>query len=369
MRCRPFIALAVFAFPLTTARSQRPSLPRDKDPNDWGAYYDEGVDWLGKNNTRAGENFSYASHLRPDRAEPILGLWLTFWARDIGRYERYLQDDERVLRDPNVIRADSLRERAFRRNPFVHQGLIVVIWDQLPGRWRDDPLTRGWLALGQAHLPEALIRFGRLSDGDSVRYGYLRFVRASAFVNSRHLDSATSEISRLLAQLRAQDAKSLGNGYESKELLEYAMGLLLLNQQRVPAAREAFGRAVVENAAFAPAHAKLGDIAFSLNDTATALLEYALAAETDPTDVEIRIGQGKVLRQAGHMTQAIAEFKKAILLEPLYATPYFMLASALEDSSDKPGAAEAYSQFLSHATGDDPRRAQAEQKLLALKAP
>lgn len=206
MRYRMFLALAIVALPLATGRSQRPSLPRDKDPNDWEAYYYAGVDWLAKNNGRAEEDFANASHLR-----------------------------------------------------------------------------------------------------------------------------------------------------------------LQLQARRVPAAREALGRTVVENAAFAPAHAMLGEIAFSRNDTATTLLEYGLAAETDPTDVEIRIGRGKALRQAGQGTQAIAEFRKAIVLEPLYATPYFMLAAALEESGDKPGATEAYSLFLSHATRDDPRRAQVAQKLLALK--
>ena len=169
----------------------------------------------------------------------------------------------------------------------------------------------------------------------------------------------------MLAQLRAEDAKSLGNGYESKELLEYAMGLLQLHAQRTTAAREAFGRAVVENAGFTPAHSMLGELAMSRNDTATALLEYGLAAETDPGDVEVVIGLGKALRQAKHLNPAAAQFRNAITIEPLYATPYF-LAATLDELGDRNAAAEAYKQFLSRAAASDPRRTEAEQKLTAL---
>lgn len=345
----------------------RPSLPRDKDPNDWEAYYDVGVDQLGHDSQRSDAAFAWASHLRPDRPEPLYGRWLAFHIRDIDRFERYLRDDEKTLRDPQVLHADSLRAAAFRRNPFVHQGLIVVLWDKLPGRWREDPLTRGWLNLGEAKLPEAVDRFGTMISRDPGKYGYLRFVRASALVNMHRYDSAAADISALLAQERAQDAKTLGNGYESKELLEYALGLLQLNLHRPALAREAFGRATVENAGFAPAHAMLGELAVAAHDSATALLEYGLAAETDPTDVEILIGYGKALRLARRPADAAAQFKKAVGLEPYYAEPYFHLGQALDESGDKAGASDAYAQFLAKSTQYDPRRSVAEQKVQALK--
>ena len=356
------------ASPFSLAAQRQPSLPRDKDPNDWDAYYSAGVEYLGKRNDRAEELFAYASHLRPDRAEPLYGLWLAFWAHDIGLFERYLRDDERVLKDPKVIAAESLRVRAFRRNPFVHQGLIVVLYDQLPGRWQNDPVTRGWLSLGAAHFNDATERFGRAIDSDPDRYGWLRFVRASAFVNAGRLDSAAADLSAYLAQLRSEEAKSLGNGYESKEVLEYALGLLHLQARRTTAAREAFGRATVENAAYAPAHAMLGELAMSRNDTATALMEYGLATETEPNDVELAIGFGKALRQAKHLAEAIAQFQKAVRLEPLYAEPYYLLAPALAESGDKAGAAAAYTQFLARSPESDLRRGAVQLTLQSLPA-
>lgn len=350
------------ALALPAGAQQRPSLPSDKDANDWEAYYNLGVEQLGHSSRNAEAAFIWASHLRPDRPEPLYGQWIAFWSRDIGKFEQYLRDDDRLLNDPQIVRVESLRRQALRRNPFVHQGLIVFLWDQLPGQWRDDPLTRGWIYLGQAKLPEALARFGDVERRDPEKYGYLRFLRASAFVNLRRFDSAAAEISALLTQERAQDAKSLGNGYESKELLEYALGLLQLNMKETAAAREAFGRATVENASFAPAHAMLGEIAAAARDTATVLLEYGLAAETDPTDVEILLGYGKVLRLAHRPADAVVQLRRATALEPYYAEPYFHLGLALEDIGDKTAAAAAYTQFLSRSTQWDPRRQVAEQK-------
>jgi tetratricopeptide (TPR) repeat protein len=362
------LSLLLSAIALVGARAQRPELPDDKDPNNWEDYYDDGVKLLGHSSKGAQERFEYAMHLRPDRAEPIYGQWITFWARDIGRFERYLNDDERVVQDPLVVRAESLRALAYRRNPFVHEGLIVFVWDQLPGQWRDDPLTRAWIFLGQAKLPQALDVFGQIIRREPEKYGYLRFVRASAFVNTGHVDSAAVEISSLLAQLRREDAKTLGNGYESKELLEYALGLLQLQLRHPAAAREAFGRATVENAAFAPAHAALAEMALAANDTTTALLESGLARETEPNDVLFAVLRARVLRQAYRHSEAATEFRRAIAMEPLYAEPYYLLGVTLEESGDKAGAVEAYTRFLAHASRYEPRRGPVELKLPTLKS-
>jgi predicted Zn-dependent protease len=266
------------------------------------------------------------------------------------------------------VRAESLRALAYRRNPFVHEGLIVFVWDQLPGQWRDDPLTRAWIFLGQAKLQQALDLFGNVIRREPEKYGYLRFVRASAFVNTGHADSAAAEISTLLAQLRTEDTKTLGNGYESKELVEYAMGLLQLQLRHPAAAREAFGRATVENAAFAPAHAALAEMAIAANDTATALLESGLARETDPNDVLFTVLRARVLRQALRHEEAAAEFRKAIAMEPLYAEPYYLLGVTLEEFGDRAGAAEAYAQFLAHASRYEPRRGAVELRLPGLRS-
>src|SRR4029079_16602052 len=125
------------------------------------------------------------------------------------------------------------------------------------------------------------------------RNGYLRFVRASAFVNSHRPDSAAVQLDSLLAQLRAEDQKVLVTGYESKAMIEHAIGLLHLLGNRLAPARDAFSRALLEDASFALSHAMLGEIAISAKDSAAALLEYGMATETGPGDVEYIVGLGK----------------------------------------------------------------------------
>ena len=360
-------ALALTIPTVGAAQSEaKPRLPTGVDPFDWEAYFDWGTEHLAKDLTASDSAILWSSRLRPDRAEPLFARWITFWARDIRLFEKYLEDDDKTLHEPRVAEAEALRARALRRNPFVHQGMIVYLYQKLPGYIRDTPVTRAWFALGEGDLPRALGLFATVISREPQRFGYLRFVRASAFVNSGKPDSAAAEIEALLKQLRAEDAKSLGNGYESKALLEYALGLVELRRNHTATAHEAFGRAIVEDAAFSPAHAMLGELAMNAHDTTTALLEYGLATETDSTDVELILGMGRALLVAKRPADAAAQFQRAVRLEPLYAEPYVRLASALEAKGDRPGAAAAYAQFLQHISQDDYRRGDIQHRIQLL---
>lgn len=356
----------VSSLPYAQKTPERPSVKRGADRNDWEAYYDLGIELLQSDRgAQAEAAFFWASRLRPDRAEPLYARWIAFWVRDsktFDKFEDYLRGDERVLRDPQVQQADSLRYSALRRSPFVHQGLLIYLYDHLPGRWKDDQITAGWIALGQGKLPMALERFGRLVAADQKKYGYLRFVRASAFANSSQFDSAAGQLSSLLTQLRGEDDKTLGSMYQSKELLEFALGLLHQQMRRTTAAKEAFGRAVAENAAFAPAHAALGRMAIAARDSSTALVEFELAVETEPNDVVLRIGYGQALLLARRPKEAAAQFQKAVELEPYYAEPVFFLATALEGAGDAAAAKPRFGQFLELASRSDPHWAEAERK-------
>ena len=346
---------------------QRPKLADDADPNDWEAYFDAGVKKLQRQPGAASDAFYWAARLNPSRAEPLVAQWVSFWAaQGVEKFVRYLEDDEELLRDPKVVRAESLRSLALARNPFVHQGLVMALYNALPGGFREDVMTTAWIYFGRGDLPHALERFKTAIDRDPKRYGYAHFYRASAFVNLSQYDSAAAEIGVLLQQLRAEDEKKVGQGYQSKELLEYAAGLLLLNRNRVDAAREGFGRAVVEDASYTPPHMVLGDMAVSAHDTATALLEYGTAVQIDSTDVMVRIGYGKALVAAQRAADAAVQFRKAAELEPYYAETHFLLASALEASGDKVAAANAYRQFIATARRSDFRRYKAQDKIAEL---
>ena len=340
-----------------------PALPPGADPNDWEAYFDLGVRLLAVRARDAEAAFARAAQLRPDRAEPLFGAWVAFHGRDHERFARYLRDDERTLRDPAVLRADAARALAFWRNPFVHQGLIVGVMDQLPGRWNEDLETRGWLALARADLPRATDLFGQVVRRSPDRNGWLRFVRASAFVNGGRPDSALAELTALLAQRRAADERRTVGRYEPKAMLEYASGLLHLQGRRSEAAREAFGRALVEDAAYAPAHAMLGAMAQAAGDSTAALLELGTATQLAPDDPVFHLWHADALERAGRPGEAAIALRRATALAPRWPDPHRRLALVLARAGDAAGARDANAAFLARAPRRDPSRGAAEQEM------
>lgn len=245
----------------------------------------------------------------------------------------------------------------------------MFLYDLLPGKWGDDAITRGWIAYANGELQQAADAFGRAVARDPKKFGYLRYNRASALLNLQRVDSAAAELATLLAQLREQDSATVGQGYQSKELLEYAAGMLNMLQRRTAEAKQSFARSVTENPGFVPAHAMLGDLALQKKDTTSALLEYATAVEIDPSDVMLRLGYGKVLLAAGRSKDAVTQMRAAVALEPFFAAAYFRLGNALEVSGDTKAATAAYAQFVARAPREDPLRAQAEEVLKILSAP
>jgi tetratricopeptide (TPR) repeat protein len=344
----------------------RPRLPAAADTNDWEAYYDYGASLLRQDPRRAEAAMRWAARLDPTRAEPLFAQYVTYWLRFPERFGQYLRDDEKVLRMPEVQAVDSLRGLAMRRNPFVHQGLIFVAYDQLPGRYREDVVTTAWLAYANGRMPQALALFGRAIERDPARYGYLRFTRAAAFVSQAAYDSALAEVTTLLADLRQRDEQQVGRMYESKAMLEYAAGLLQAQRRRTAEARTALGRATVENYAFAPAHAALGQLALARGDTAEAVREYALAVELDGADPVFRMGYGEALLRARRVADAVPHFQAVLRTEPHYAEVYLQLGVALEAAGMPAEARTAYGEFVRRAPRRSPALPQVRQRLQAL---
>jgi hypothetical protein len=358
-RVLPFVA-CLLAAPLVRTAGQeprRPDLPRDADPNDWGAYYDRGM-YLLLRDSRAAESYlEWASRLDPTRAEPLYARWALYWVRHPDELMKGLfERDRRVWREPAARRAEALRLEALTRNPFVHEGPSAAMYERLPVSFLSNPAIRGWISYAAGRLPVALDQFAKAVQTDPEGFGYLRFTRASAFVNLAQFDSAGAELRTLLAQQREKDEKTLGHGYESKELLEYALGLLHLQARRVPEAREAFGRALLENAGFAPAHARMGELALASGDTANALLELGMAVEIDGSDVLLRLGYANALLSAERPGDALKQLRVAVQLAPDYAEPYHALASLLDQSGQGREAVANYERFLARAPRSDPRR-------------
>jgi tetratricopeptide (TPR) repeat protein len=348
----------------------RPILERSADPNDWIAYFDYGVAAIRLRPHRADSAFYWASRLDPSRAEPLLGRWVAFWLQDIGRFEAYLQERPKTLESPAVVRADSLYRRSLERNPFVPQNLRILPYAALPGYWLTDVGTQGWLAYARGDYQQALERFGRLIARNPEKYVGVHYYRALAFMPMGRFDSAGAEMQAMITTLRRRDATgTTSQVYESKELVEYGVGLLALVRGDDAGARAAFERALQENLGFAPAHGELGDLALARRAWAAAAAEYAQAVELAPADGWIRSRYGAVLANIGKPAEAVTQLREAIELEPYFADSYLTLAGALEATGDKVGAMAALEGFLARA----PRRATAQieaaqRRLAALRS-
>jgi tetratricopeptide (TPR) repeat protein len=360
--CRIVLACALLVAGVESSAAQvalrgepprRLRLDATADTNDWQHYFDYGAAVIQAFPNRADTAFYWAARLDPSRAEPLFARWVTFWLTDVMRFMDYMENNTRVRESPAVRRLDTLYLHALERNPFVPQTLLVLPYDKLPGEWREDPRTLGWLAYSRLDYVTAADYFGRLVSENPDKYAWVRYDRALALVPQGLYDSARVEIVALLTTLRrGERGPHLSPVYQSKELMEYGVGLLELVQGNLEAARAAFGRALVENLAFFPAHAMLGDLALARHDTAAAAQEYAQAAELAPAEPWILYRDGVALTGVRRYRDAVAPLERAIALEPLYAQPYLALGYALEAAGDRAGAVRAFQQYLQRA----PRR-------------
>lgn len=324
---------------------ERPSLPRGVDANSWESYFDLGMRLAPRLPTSAEAAFYWASRLDPSRAEPLYARWAAFHLRDVGRWERYLADDPRVMERPNVIRADSLRWRAYLRNPFVHRGLELILMDQLPGRWGNDHATRAWLAYGQGDFARAADEFGRIADRNP------RFAAwaVMANVSAGRFAEATAHMDSLLARTRREENRRLTRPDETKEMYEYSLGLLHRARHNTTEATAAMQRALLENLAFYPARVQLAEMDVEAGRIAEAVEQLQQAAEIAPEDGYVQFRLGAALLQAGKPAEAVTALRSARRLEPFYAAIDLLLGAALERGGDTAGAKEAYTRYLSHA--------------------
>lgn len=338
-------------------RAQEPMLPpkidKDHDPNDWESYYEIGVDQLPRMSSKADAAFYWAGRHDPTRAEPIFGRWVAFWMADISEWPDYLEGSPRVLEEKEVIAADSVRYRAWERNPFVNEALVALLDQKAFGStYSSDLLSQGWVSYVNQRYQDAISSYtAALGDGKKGRY-LIHFEIALVYTQMSRYDSAAWHVEQLLEAMRGDDRKHIVYLYNSKEMFEYALGLLYAAQGKFADAREAQSRALQENLAFAPAHAELGRLAQMRADNKTAAEEYGQAVELAPNDGAMRYWYGKALLRAKRTDEGADQLRTAVRLEPYFADPYLSLGAAYEVQHDSTKAVAAYTEFVKRA----PRR-------------
>jgi tetratricopeptide (TPR) repeat protein len=347
---------AVLAAPAAAQHApERPELPRGADPNDWEAYYDLGVAKLNSKLGRDAEAaFYWSARLEPQRAEPLYGVRAALFMKDLTLWERYLEDDARALRSPVALRADSLLRESLLRNPFVAPTLDVLLIDQLPGYWGQDRTTQGWLHFARGNLGQAARHFRAVIESNPRSNYRRRYDLATVQVIMGEMDSAAVQIQALLDELRRRDEQRVVV-YQSKEMLEYALGLLHMARRRWPEARAAMERAVLENAGGYLGHRGLASIAQAEGKAAEAVEEYRQAVALGGEHPLLEYEFGHALLRAGAVEEAVEHLGRAVAREPYWADARLELGRAYEAAGKTAEALEAYERYTRLA----PRKAAA----------
>jgi tetratricopeptide (TPR) repeat protein len=342
---------------LAAQEPPRPALAAGVDTNSWEGYFDLGVKAFRKLPEDAEAAFYWASRLDPSRAEPYFGRWAIIIQRskrdDIRGYFRGV---EATMRLPRIQEADSLRLLALVRNPFVHRGLEVVIFDELPGGFAEDRDTRAWIAYANGEFAKAVQLLTMSIDRGGRRSLWLRYDRATANVMAGNLPAALEDLTTLVAELRKGDDKEMVTFYRSKHLLLYMIGMLQRELRNPTAARAAFGEAMVEDAAFAYGSAGLATLSRAQRQNTTAASELAWAVEIAPNDGQLRFQYAQVLVDLKQYEAAAEQLTLAQRLEPWYAAPVLLMGRVREAQGREAEAFAAYERYVALAPARDSQR-------------
>jgi tetratricopeptide (TPR) repeat protein len=384
------VLVAVGASPLLAQREarlpRRPRLAATADTNDAMAYLQHAQRAIESDAGVSADAYYWASRLDPSSADALYGRRVATLMRRQSSFKAYMEGNSRTIFSPAMRANDSLYFRALQIDPFLHEkhertmllgyyraaigsGINEGEIDDYVARSLNNSsaAVRARYAAAEGRVPYAMELYTEaITTAKDPMYLYFDRGRLSALQGLN--DAAITDYNLALEKLRTRDLNrdTLVVFYSSKALYEHAVGVLYSRKGDPAKAREAFGRAMTEDLSFFPAHLELATLALAQKDTATALSEIALAAELAPTEGFVQHRHGEVLIALGQHADAIAPLKKAIELEPFFASPHYLLAVALEKTGDAAGAKASYTQFLALAARRHPERAAATERLRSL---
>ncbi len=377
---------------------KRPPL-NGADTNQAVAYYQYGLSMLDQDPRKAADAFYWASRIDPAWAQPLYAGRIAFlMGADDQFVIGYMDGKRSYTRSKDARRIDSLELRARMLDPFMERDLdkdlllryVRALYDEdqksdggtddraqtlrfqyfVERYWRTDapPGQKAVLAVSERRFPDALDAYREALSDDRDHQAEIHEARARIFYSMGNGDSARAEMEQAIAKLREKDAKDFVWLYESKAVLEHFIGLTYERQNQIAPAREAYGRALQEDLSYFPAHLRLGSIALSAGDTATALSEMDLAAQIKDDEPSLQATYGTILAQAGHIPEAQQHLHRAVELDPYYANPYYVLGRVDEYAGKSADAVADYRAYLGHTRAQDPRIADVQQRLATLNA-
>jgi hypothetical protein len=361
---------------------KRPTMEADRDSNSGAAYYYYGLSQLQSNPSRAADAFYWATRLEPGMAEPWYGRWAALLLQQSTRtLGDYLTGESYIAKSAPIQRIDSLRYQALIREPLLYWRLDAVLLDQWLSKVTQGEVTlaelssdfgpemAAWWAYGRGRFVEALKQYAIAVARHPKWYG-LRAQRARTFLPILQYDSAAAAYGDLLALERSAEEERLVHVYESKEVIHYTIGRIHEQQGDLAGARDAYGRALVENLAFYPAHAALARVALRTGDTTAAVHEYDQAQVVHPEDPGLEYDYGVLLFALKRYDEAAQQLQRAVDHDPDYARPYLPLAYLRENEGKDSVAIAYYRRFIAIAPASlAPQVQQARQRLGELPDP
>lgn len=384
---------------------QRPRLAAGADTNSAGAYYQFGLERLRLGHAHAAADaFCWASRLAPDWADPLYARRVALILARPERLVSYMEGMKSVLESPEVLYLDSLHLRALLLDPFLYEDLDrEVVMQYLTertmldlrrrymtaeverlrseveyevGNYLRSPKAawwRAWLAYAERRLADAAKFYAealRQAPKDDHEYrSRLLARRGRALFLGGRIDSAGVALSRAIDELRRRDEQLTMPVYESKAMLEHSLGVVLERAGDLTGAREAYGRALVEDLAFHPAHVKLGGLLAAAGDTAGARKEYELALDVAPEAVVPRMLLADHYHRGGDHAAALRTLEPLREREPYYAEPCLLRALAYDRLGNRAGAAAEFRRFLDLGELADDRREAVTRRLAVLEQP
>jgi len=373
---------------------KRPELPAGTDVNDPVAYYRHGMSRLERAPKEAAAAFYWASRLDPERPELLYAQRVAHLISEPRRLYNYMLGVRRVVRSKEIRALDSLYYRALMLDPYMYRQFDRLLFDRFIAAWIEEvergrsPGTldralleyhmnnylrsagagmKAWLAYGERRFQDALRLYEQALEKEDNKAD-IHANRARIFYLIGNFAAAREEMGRAVEELRKEDEDALVFFYESKALYEHSIGMACEREGDIACAREAYGRALLEDLSYHPAHVRLAMLALAENDTATALGELDLAVEIAGENAVIRTAYGATLLGAGRLEEAAEQLEKAIELEPYYAHPYLLLGRALDGQGRGEAALAQYRAFLERASRRHEAIAQTTQRVRELEA-
>lgn len=355
---------ATLALAQAAPESGRPLFAVSGDERHWESWFDHGVRVMRDAPREAAIAFAWAARLDPTRAEPHFALYAASMVRlPRERTVQYFRGEEVAMRDPAVLAADSARTLGLMRDPVVHRGLEAVMFDLLPGTFRDDRDTRAWIAYSNGDLVRAISLHNRTIDRLGARARWQRFDRALAYAAAGNSRAALQDLQALLAAIRADEDEGPVTFYRSKHFLLYMIGTMRLRLNDLAGAQEAFSESLVEDASFAYGYAGLAQVARAQQRFADAVESLNLALELAPGDAVLHQSRGASLLSLSRSAEAFEDFGRAASLQPMWPAPVLAMAQVADRIGRASEARTLYLRFVQMAPVADAQARTIRQRL------